>query len=197
MQALIFLILLVCLSIFWLQNPQNIVLIFFGTPTPLQLSLATWILIFVATGAITSFFIQFLAIGGSPVKTNPRKQRSKTSRETEKATPPFKELDWDSQGDPEWEIETPPKTTSTPTYRPPEDIPPPLQDIPVPQTPPREPSIYSYTPPKAPEPQPEQPKKPKSETKDIYDANYRVITPPYSKGNKTDTQNENEEEDWI
>jgi uncharacterized integral membrane protein len=196
MQVVIFLILLVCLSIFWLQNPQNIVITFLGTPSPWQMSLATWMLIFAVGGAMTSFLIQLLAKGRSTTKSNRQKQRPKKQ---ETSSRDFKELDWENTEDSEWEIETPPKTPSIPLERPSEplnsspEIPPPTQPLP------RQPSVYSYIPPQVSEPKQKEPKpKPETKDQDIYDANYRVITPPLTKPSKIEeSQNENNEEDWI
>ena len=189
MQVLILLLLLGCLAIFWLQNPQTIALVLFGSLTPLQLSLASWILIAFLAGLVSSFLIQLLASGTSRVTSESKKPYQSPKVKDKTSSRPLRETAWDDEqiGD-DWEIEKPPRPTTRPER-------PAVEE-------PRQPSVYSYTPPQPREEvvevkktqpiPPEEVIKPPRKDGDVYDANYRVLNPP----NKTQPENP-DEEDWI
>jgi len=212
MPALIFLILLVFITIFWLQNPQIIALVFFGSPI-LQFSLGTWSLIFALLGLITSFFIQILARGSLSLQNKTKKQRpqppfTEEEREEKPASRPSK---WGQRSEPrsyresepepkteddEWEIETPPRPTAIPSTNP---VPQQAEEQPI-KTEPRQPSVYSYSPSPESKEEPIKPKKiirPETKDREVYDANYRVINPPYENPAKKKTEENTDEEDWI
>ncbi|WP_017304807.1 hypothetical protein [Spirulina subsalsa] len=117
--------------------------------------------------------------------------------------------DWDAPGEEEWDIEEPPRERTIPRPRPREDYRDPTRSYEVPQ-PPRE--DYRNPPPsyEVPQPPPQTQKEgtvyrqqygertsqptaeePARQTDNIYEADYRVITPPFRPDSSTD------EEDWI
>lgn len=223
LNPLIIIILLVCLVLFVLQNQQSIPLVFFGTKTT-SLPVGLWVLSFAGAGLLTSLFIQLLSQPGQKTPTsrqefNPPPTSRRTMREDfqeqEEQPPSYKQIpqtplynvsentqDWENEQDSEeWDIETPPaQPNPTPEYieEKIEEIDQKISAVDAPhvemqQTPKsttRQGSVYSYT-------YREGRKKRDRSPKEVYDADYRVITPPYRDNTPQQTDRDDDEEDWV
>jgi len=117
------------LIIFVLQNQDPVSLVLLNVAIPLQLPVSIWMLIFVGSGVVTSFFLQLLQLGflGKPTTKIPRKskpsprpsetpqqrtkiwERSKKEPEPEKYTVATGESDWEKPSRDDWNIEEPPQ----------------------------------------------------------------------------------------
>lgn len=222
-RPLIILVLLVVSIIFILQNQQSLALVFFGTKT-IQLSLAVWVLIFTGAGVFTSLLLQFLyrsfwktiADQGkvnipprdpvSPARTQQtvreifqqKKEPSDFRRFSETIPSPTDSKinsEWDRENQSrEWDLETPP---SEPTFireqrkevEP--NLPQQSSSFEVqqqPKTTSRQGSVYSYS---YKEAKPAEGHPPHQ----VYDANYRIITPP--DGETSPKPINEEDEDWV
>lgn len=172
----------------WLQNQQPISLTMFGFYRTPELALAVWLILFTLAGVITSILLQ--SLGSFPRNSKPEKVKPKTPvKEAVKNIPresqPQPEEDWGSEAknSEPWDNlkppESPPEQPVTPTPPPPEETP--LN------------TTYSYSYVKA------TPQQKKNTTDQIYDAPYRIITPPYQENIPPSSQNEEDEEDeeWI
>jgi len=189
-------------------------LVFLGMKTPV-LPLAAWIGIAIASGAITSFFLQFLSYMHWGYSTQRREERDDVPprsrsfrRESPEApapepqtryAPPPPETpknregsDWEERVDEDWDIDEEPaaptsyqqdfdrdRSTGTPrtdrtTYEVKQE----------PKAGSQTGSVYSYS-------YREQSESGVGRTEAVYDANYRVITPPYQKAPEPE-----EDDDW-
>lgn len=195
MRAIIFLILLGCLGILFVQNLEPVSLVFFGFYKTMPLPLSVWLISFLGAGLFSSAASQILSNLPSPTssKTNPRVETPpKTSKISEKAPKSEGknsrfEADWNSQNkalDDEWDIEQPPKETS-PII---EDRSIPKDTTQPPKTGAPQSSVYSYS-------YRNTENRKQGATDKIYDADYRVIKPPVT--DNTEPRDEQEEEDWI
>jgi hypothetical protein len=219
MKLLILLILGIGLVIFFLQNSAPISLVFWGTIKTPSLPLAVWILLFALAGIVSSLFIQLLSqkpreVTGkgnyprdaAPYIPEPRpspspEQRKPETREEVRNISGTSPSEWETGDDEDWDLEEPPKETTVakyPTERPPE----PEKEQPL-QPFPRSPSPYSYVY-KQKETIKLPPKKTARETEEIerkdqvYDANYRVISPPdrqYTQPGERPL--DEDEEEWV
>lgn len=193
----------------------------------LKLPLGIWMLIFTLAGIISSFFIQLFTRSSTILSFNkPRKRSPRPSEppETPYQRPePKKKSDWETPPPPEWEnssdteklddewdIEEPPQENTIP--RNPNNVRETLSEFEKqqpPKTSSQEGTVYSYTYRELSDRTPSDPPvtSPKSENKppsprpkgDVYDAQYRVITPPYQPSQESnDEDGENEDnENWI
>jgi uncharacterized integral membrane protein len=215
MKILTLLLILAATIIFVLQNLEPISLVFLNAQIALQLPLAVWILLAVVAGMLTSALIQLLnrsngrvqqvsfapeeppispsgsAFGEFRQSRSPRydavdepsyvRSEATTSSSTTTTT---EKSDWDNAGEErDWNIEEPPQENFDRQN---------LQDKETPPSSSRSSSVYSYSYREA---------KNKSTTPDkkerIYDANYRVISPPYRQEENRKIEDEDNEEDWI
>lgn len=201
------------LSLFALSNLSPVLsLVFLGIKTP-ALPLATWILGAIAAGAITSFFLQLLSYlqGGSTRRVEEQREVPPRSRSFRREipknpapepqipyTPPPSESppnsrasDWEEDGDEDWDFdEDPAAATSNQQGFDRDD----LRGVPQsdrtsyevkqePKSSSKTGSVYSYS-----YREPTDPGIGKPDA--VYDANYRIITPPYQKTAKP------EDDDW-
>lgn len=227
MRLIVLALMLIGTVVSLLQNQQPITLYFLGTDSntalfSLQLPLGIWIILFTVAGIITSLLIQFLT--RSPVSLSPKPPRNRRPRtpeppETPYSRPETKKSDWEKSPPPEWEqsieeeedewdIEEPPTENTIP--RQPDKVEDIRSEFEV-QKPPKavsqEGTVYSYTyrelsdrVSSQPSPEPPKPKeKPPSSQprKEVYDAQYRVITPPYRASQEPNDEDEDNEENWI
>ncbi|MGK7941356.1 MAG: LapA family protein [Crocosphaera sp.] len=190
----------------------------------LKLPLGLWVILFTLAGILTSLLIQVLTRlprQVSPTQTAKPRPRPQDPPETPYQRPETKKSDWESTPPPEWEnvppeddyddewdIEQPPIEKTVP--RRPSRVEETRSEFEVqqpPKTASQEGTVYSYTygelsdrisatPPPDP---PKVEKKPSSANannanKKVYDADYRVITPPYRTPQRSDDE---EEESWI
>lgn len=220
MKFFILLVLLGLLGMFLVQNLQLMPLQFFGGILSLTLPIGVWIILFALAGLITSLLLQFLAssfrasgrvppraVAPPPTPLQPEPPRSF------QAEPPYRERDplFD-----DWGEGSPPVSPPQPSQ---ETV---LQDFPQRKVSPAEPSlkdeeipsfeveqapqkvsqqgtIYSYTYREAepPAPGPPPPEAPPQKPQQVYDADYRVITPPYRGSDQTPPKTDEDEEEWI
>lgn len=177
----------------WLQNQQPISLKMFGFYQTPSLGLAVWILFFSFLGIITSLLLQGLLSFGSnnKQKVTTKKQVKEEVENTQSKSPEQPYMDWvdEPQTSEPWGNPNPP--VSQPQVTPP----PPPSETPetpkTPETPPKSTYSYSYT--KA---TPQE----KRNTKDqIYDAPYRIITPPYNNNPPPPpaSESDEDEEEWV
>ena len=193
-----------------LQNQQPITLYFLGTDSntalfSLQLPLGIWVVLFTLAGIITSALIQFLR--RSPVAFSskpPRNRRPPTPEppETPYSRPEPQKSDWETSPPPEWENSTEEEEDEWDIEEPPTENTIPRQPSSIKDTdsefevkkPPKavsqEGTVYSYTYRElsdriSSQPSPDSPKPKKQPSssqpsRDVYDAQYRIITPPYN-----------------
>jgi type II secretory pathway pseudopilin PulG len=185
MRILLLLLFIAALSIFWLQNTQVVALFLFGTLVPLQLSLGSWVVVFVILGIITGILVQVLGRGSAFWHNRNKKQRIQTpSKQTD--TRLYRDTEWEQKlEEDDWEIEKPPRRTPTPQAVKPKPAPtpaPPQVEQPTTTT------TRTY------------PKPPNRDSKegDVYDANFRVLNPPYQPPSSNNNELKDvEDEDWI
>ncbi len=227
MGLIVLALMLIATVVSLLQNQQPIALYFLGTDTntalfSLQLPLGIWIVLFTVAGIITSLLIQFLMRSPASLSSKPprnRRPRTPEPPETPYSRPEPQKSDWDTSPPPEWEnsveeeedewdIEEPPTENTIP--RQPagvEDIRSEFEVQKPPKAVSKEGSVYSYTYRELsdrisfePSEKPPQPKKksPSSQPSgDVYDAKYRIITPPYRPSQEPNDEEEDNEENWI
>ena len=196
MRTLFLLFFIVALTLFWLQNPQVVALFFFGSLVPLQLSLGSWVVVFVLLGVLTGILVQVLGRGSAFLHNRKKKQRvqSPEKQNTQDSdTRLYRDSEWGQQteDDDDWEIETPPPPSRPPTpqavkTKDKSSFSPPVVEQEKTQLPPEETPIYPKL------------TKPPVRDNNIYDANFRVLNspkqaPPSSNKEPQDT----EEDDWI
>jgi len=177
----------------WLQNQQPISLKMFGFYQTPSLGLAVWMLFFSFLGIITSLLLQGLLSFGSnnKQKVNTKKQVKEEVKNTESKSLEQPYMDWvdEPQTSEPWGSPTPP--IPQPQVTPPSPPPETPETPKTPETPAKSTYSYSYT--KA---TPQE----KRNTKDqIYDAPYRIITPPYNDNPppSVETDEDDNEEEWV
>lgn len=195
MRAIIFLVLLGCLGILFVQNLQPVSLVFFGFYKTTPLPLSVWLISFLGAGLLSSAASQILSnlvsqkspkIAAKVEKPPKTSKNKETNPKSEVKNSRF-EADWNAQNkgdDDEWDIEQPPKKTSQIN----DDQPSPQETSPPPQTGERPSSVYSYS-------YRDKENRTQGATDQIYDANYRVIKPPVTENNQP--REDQEDEDWI
>lgn len=196
------------IALFLLQNQQPVSLVFFGGITILTMPIGVWILIFTAAGVITSLILQLLntlSRQTTPKKRDFEELKSDSSpfpkqtygdrkKQQEKRSPPT-DYDWANSNDmDDWNIEEPPTETTTtkPNFERSlrEESVKPVEVQKQPKSISQKGSVYSYG-------YREPTDKVSDKTDKVYDANYRVIQPPYRENTEQQTKIDEEEEDWV
>ncbi|MCU7244971.1 MAG: hypothetical protein NT917_18025 [Microcystis aeruginosa WS75] len=186
------------------QNLGVITLVFFGGIMTVKLPLAVWVLLFTLAGIISGLTLQFLYSFGRPLaapKASPRiannpKVPPPSPRPTyiqdSAASPP--DNDWERDSGDDWNFDAPPEKPTTIQDR--EEFPPRVADgektnfVKPPDDSSQTGSVYSYSYRTA--------KQTRGEKADqVYDVNYRIITPPAQDENEDREVNKADEEEWI
>ena len=204
LKYLFLLIILVIIIIFVIQNYQLITIVIFNRPLGITFSLGIWVVIFIIAGILTSLFLKLL----NPTQIIPIPDNYISSSTTAKKPKPSNEnLDYED----EWNIEEPPMESTTiknpysdqerearfneksrknsikkprntdnkpPQKKPPSNVEKNKSSNTKKITPPSEKRIKNNN------------QKQKNKN-GVYDADYRVITPPYKKNKQ------NSEESWT
>ena len=186
------------------QNLGVITLVFFGGIMTVKLPLAVWVLLFTLAGIISGLTLQFLYSFGRPLaapkasppiannpKVSPPSPRP-TYIQDSAASPPGN--DWERDSGDDWNFDAPPEKPTTIQDR--EEFPPRVADgektnfVKPPQDSSQTGSVYSYSYRTA--------KQSRGEKADqVYDVNYRIITPPAQDQNEDREVNKADEEEWI
>jgi hypothetical protein len=186
------------------QNLGVITLVFFGGIMQVKLPLAVWVLLFTLAGIISGLTLQFLHSFGRPLaapkasppiannpKVSPPSPRP-TYIQDSAASPPGN--DWERDSGDDWNFDAPPEKPTTIQDR--EEFPPRVADgektnfVKPPQDSSQTDSVYSYSYRTA--------KQSRGEKADqVYDVNYRIITPPAQDENEDREVNKADEEEWI
>ena len=186
------------------QNLGAITLVFFGGIMTVKLPLAVWVLLFTLAGIISGLTLQFLYSFGRPLaapkasppiannpKVSPPSPRP-TYIQDSAASPPGN--DWERDSGDDWNFDAPPEKPTTIQDR--EEFPPRVADgektnfVKPPQDSSQTGSVYSYSYRTA--------KQTRGEKADqVYDVNYRIITPPAQDENEDREVNKADEEEWI
>jgi hypothetical protein len=186
------------------QNLGVITLVFFGGIMTVKLPLAVWVLLFTLAGIISGLTLQFLYSFGRPLaapkasppiannpKVSPPSPRP-TYIQDSAASPPGN--DWERDSGDDWNFDAPPEKPTTIQDR--EEFPPRVADgektnfVKPPQDSSQTDSVYSYSYRTA--------KQTRGEKADqVYDVNYRIITPPAQDQNEDREVNKADEEEWI
>jgi len=186
------------------QNLGVITLVFFGGIMTVKLPLAVWVLLFTLVGIISGLTLQFLYSFGRPLaapkasppiannpKVSPPSPRPTYIQDT---TPSARGNDWERDSGDDWNFDTPPEKPTTIQDR--EEFPPRVADeeradfVKPPDDSSQTGSVYSYSYRTA--------KQSRGEKADqVYDVNYRIITPPAQDQNGEREVNKGDEEEWI
>jgi len=186
------------------QNLGVITLVFFGGIMTVKLPLAVWVLLFTLAGIISGLTLQFLYSFGRPVaapKASPRIGNNPTvpppsPRPTyiQDSAPSPPSNDWERDSGDDWNFDAPPEKPTTIQDR--EEFPPRVADgektnfVKPPDDSSQTGSVYSYSYRTA--------KQTRGEKADqVYDVNYRIITPPAQDQNEDREVNKADEEEWI
>lgn len=186
------------------QNLGAITLVFFGGIMTVKLPLAVWVLLFTLAGIISGLTLQFLYSFGRPVaapKASPRIGNNPTvpppsPRPTyiQDSAPSPPSNDWERDSGDDWNFDTPPEKPTIIQER--EEFPPRVADrekvdfVKPPSDSSQTGSVYSYSYRTA--------KQTRGEKADqVYDVNYRIITPPAQDENEDREVNKADEEEWI
>lgn len=205
MRVLILALVLGATVIFWVQNQQIVTLVFFGGIMTVKLPLALWVILFTGVGLLTSLLWQFLNYLSSSLNPAPRIVEAPKTKPVPPPPPsrpartePAQPEPWQkTEPEDDWDIETPPPKPIQPKEEverrlPEDDRSTSFEVQQDPKTVSRSGSVYSYT--------YREPRTPKREIEDktdrVYDADYRVITPPYQETSKPRTDSE-DDEDWV
>jgi hypothetical protein len=181
-----------------------ITLVFFGGIMTVKLPLAVWVLLFTLAGIISGLTLQFLYSFGRPLaapKASPRIANNPTvpppsPRPTyiQDTAPSARGNDWERDSGDDWNFDTPPEKPTTIQDR--EEFSSRLADeekanfVKPPSDSSRTGSVYSYSYRTA--------KQTRGEKADqVYDVNYRIITPPAQDQNEDREVNKGDEEEWI
>ena len=194
------------------QNLGVITLVFFGGIMTVKLPLAVWVLLFTLAGIISGLTLQFLYSFGRPLaapKASPRIGNNPTvpppsPRPTyiQDSAPSPPSNDWERDSGDDWNFDTPPLRRSSGQAEKPtiiqerEDFSSRLTDqervdfVKPPSDSSQTGSVYSYSYRTA--------KQTRGEKADqVYDVNYRIITPPAEDQNGEREVNKGDEEEWI
>ncbi|MBE8996032.1 hypothetical protein [Microcystis aeruginosa] len=202
------------------QNLGVITLVFFGGIMTVKLPLAVWVLLFTLAGIISGLTLQFLYSFGRPLaapKASPRIGNNPTvpppsPRPTyiqdSAPSPPLRRSsgqasnDWERDSGDDWNFDTPPLRRSSGQAEKPttiqerEEFSSRLADeekvdfVKPPSDSSQTDSVYSYSYRTA--------KQTRGEKADqVYDVNYRIITPPAEDQNEEREVNKGDEEEWI
>ena len=199
------------------QNLGVITLVFFGGIMTVKLPLAVWVLLFTLAGIISGLTLQFLYSFGRPLaapKASPRIANNPTVSppsprptyiQDSAPSPPLRRSsgqasnDWERDSGDDWNFDTPPLRRSSGQAEKPttiqdrEEFPTRVADeektnfVKPPSDSSQTGSVYSYSYRTA--------KQTRGEKADqVYDVNYRIITPPAEDQNEV---NKGDEEEWI
>lgn len=186
------------------QNLGVITLVFFGGIMTVKLPLAVWVLLFTLAGIISGFTLQFLYSFGRPlaapkasppIANNPQvpPPSPRPTYIQDRAASPLGN-DWERDSGDDWNFDAPPEKPTTIQDR--EEFPPRVADgekanfVKPPQDSSQTGSVYSYSYRTA--------KQTRGEKADqVYDVNYRIITPPAQDENEDREVNKADEEEWI
>ncbi|GCL58711.1 hypothetical protein [Microcystis aeruginosa] len=202
------------------QNLGAITLVFFGGIMTVKLPLAVWVLLFTLAGIISGLTLQFLYSFGRPVaapKASPRIANNPTVpppsprptyiQDTAASAPLRRSSgqasnDWERDSGDDWNFDTPPLRRSSGQAEKPttiqdrEEFSPRVADgervdfVKPPSDSSQTGSVYSYSYRTA--------KQTRGEKADqVYDVNYRIITPPAQDQNEDREVNKGDEEEWI
>jgi hypothetical protein len=169
-----------------------------------KLPLAVWVLLFTLARIISGLTLQFLYSFGRPLaapkasppiannpKVSPPSPRPTYIQDT---TPSARGNDWERDSGDDWNFDTPPEKPTTIQDR--EEFPPRVADeeradfVKPPDDSSQTGSVYSYSYRTA--------KQSRGEKADqVYDVNYRIITPPAQDQNGEREVNKGDEEEWI
>ena len=186
------------------QNLGAITLVFFGGIMTVKLPLAVWVLLFTLAGIISGLTLQFLYSFGRPLaapKASPRIANNPTvpppsPRPTyiQDTAPSARGNDWERDSGDDWNFDTPPEKPTIIQER--EEFSSRLADeekanfVKPPSDSSQTDSVYSYSYRTA--------KQTRGEKVDqVYDVNYRIITPPTQDQNQDREVNKADEEEWI
>lgn len=197
---LLILFLVISSLLVFLQNQQLVSLKLWGFYTTPSLSLGSWIILFTLAGVITGLFWQLLVYlqtnQTKPIKSKkqpenpPKIPLSDPPKQSQSKSTPVSEWENSNTQEEDWYI-VPPQTDVTPKSSPQANISPKTP----PATKPPEQSkdtTYSYSYREA------TPQQRKNRIDQVYDANYRVITPPYKSHSDSSTEKEeNDDGEWI
>lgn len=187
------------------QNLAVITLVFFGGIMTVKLPLAVWVLLFTLAGIISGLTLQFLYGFGRPfavpkassrrVPANPTVAAASprpTYIQDRAASPP--RSDWERDSGDDWNFDAPPEKPTTIQDR--EEFSDQMADgekanvVKPSETSSQTGSVYSYSYRTA--------KQTRGEKVDqVYDVNYRIITPPAQDQNEDRDVNKADDEDWI
>lgn len=200
MRIILLLVILGGLTLLLVQNWSPVLpLVFLGVATP-ALPLAAWILISLAAGASTSLAIAFLLqltnYFSQPKSSNQRQAQTppKTAAYTASSAPPKTPPppqsdravdDWQESADEDWDFGENADEQDSPPQENVQD-PRSYEVSSEPKSSYRIGSVYSYS-------YREPSDSGVGRTESVYDADYRVLTPPYTEPKKVPEQ---EEEDW-
>ncbi|MFM8307141.1 MAG: hypothetical protein ACKN87_08810 [Microcystis aeruginosa] len=183
------------------QNLGVITLVFFGGIMTVKLPLAVWVLLFTLAGILSGLTLQFLYSFGRPLaapKASPRIANNPTvsppsPRPTyiQDSAPSARGNDWERDSGDDWNFDTPPEKPTIIQDR--EEFSSRVADeeeanfVKPPSDSSQTGSVYSYSYRTA--------KQTRGEKADqVYDVNYRIITPPVEDQNEV---NKGDEEEWI
>lgn len=195
MKLIIFLVLLGLVGLFALQNLQVIQLVFFGGILTLKLPVIVWLILFTLAGLLTSLLLQ--ALTSYPRSSAPQVPPRPTVPPSPKPQPQPVYKTKDPIFD-DWDLQQTSPTPSPPTKeaeipefprRKVEEKTPLEEKIPTPPTTLQNETIYPYT-------YREEEKSAQKATKPVYDADYRVITPPYRPPDNS-TPVDDDSEEWV
>ncbi|ACA99531.1 MULTISPECIES: hypothetical protein [Cyanophyceae] len=204
-------------TVLLLQNSQALGLVLFNRTIPWQLPLSIWFIAAVLLGLLLSLLLQLFLKGTNPSsnsrgdRPNPRLERLKqrpprqpdrrTGRsdwERSRANYDWTDKELETQDEETWDIESPPKQPTRPQPPPTGEEEPQIRPQPKPQRPRPSPG------PEAAMPKPPTPKSPaksaktQDDTGTVYDADYRILTPPYTSEEEASPRVDlDEDEEWI
>ncbi|MBR8831303.1 MAG: hypothetical protein N5P05_001508 [Chroococcopsis gigantea SAG 12.99] len=200
MALIVGLVLIGIAGLFLWQNLQIVTLVFFGGIMTVQLPIAVWVLAFIFLGVFSNLTLQFLFGFGRPA---PRSSRTPTPTPPPAGpvdlnrTPPSYSVpknDWERGGGEDWDIDAPPVE---PTYiknpAPTEPENGPVNGLEIDQSPDttiQTGTVYSYS-------YRESKKSDKSGSDPVYDADYRIITPPPVNTPSPEPKNDDDDEEWV
>ncbi|AVQ70673.1 MULTISPECIES: hypothetical protein [Microcystis] len=186
------------------QNLTVITLVFFGGMMTVKLPLAVWVLLFTLAGIISGLTLQFLYSFGRPLaapKASPRIANNPTVPPPSPRPSYIQDTaasargnDWERESGDDWNFDPPPEQPTTIQDR--EEFSPRLADeekanfVKPPSDSSKTGTVYSYSYRTA--------KQTRGEKADqVYDVNYRIITPPAQDQNQDREVNKGDDEDWI
>jgi uncharacterized integral membrane protein len=186
------------------QNLQVVTLVFFGGIMTVKLPLAVWVLLFTLTGIISGLTLQFLYSFGRPLAAPKASSRipanpavpppspRPTYIQDRPASPP--RSDWERDNGDDWNFDASPEAATTIQDR--EEFSGNISDgkkadVVKPDSDTSQTgSVYSYS--------YRTEKQTRGEKVDqVYDVNYRIITPPAQDQKEDRDVNKEDEEDWI